>query len=151
MATSTIERQVATLNGYSVYGEQTTYSLGIFRTEVSGSLSSSTTIASSSSYNKYICQITLTKGTWLVRYRVIYPANATGVRAMALYYGASGSEAVWDHTTVQKAAPSAGQMALANATIINIGANSVTVGIAMLQNSGSTLTISTGEILALKL
>ena len=148
MATSKMKRKVATLNGYSLYGDKTTSDVGIFKEMVSTSLSSSTTIASSSSYNKYICPITLTKGSWLVRYRVYFPANTTGVRAMALY---QGSNSVWDYTNVQKAAPPAGQMALVNVAVINITANITTVGIALLQNSGSTLTISTAEIGALKL
>ena len=96
-------------------------------------------LSSSTSYTEKI-SVSVAAGTWLVTAGVLFPANATGKRGIELKSVISSSGGTATNTFAQQE-----QMALSNGTMsmnasgIAVLSNAGSIKVALMQNSGSTL------------
>lgn len=99
MATSTIKRQVSTLNGNPVYGNRWDYVMRNGWTEGNGyvyaNLSAAKSIANST-WTYKVLNFTLTPGTWVIHVVVNWAGNSTGTREVA-FTDANNSEISWGY------------------------------------------------------
>ena len=136
MATSTIKRKVASINGVQVFGAKTSADLKFFNTSYSASQDVTST---ANNTNYYWCKLTLPAGAYLVEMFAGFRANATGVRRTALCYGSSHTE--WNYTVRNQPAVSSGWGYVRYFTTIVI-TEQTDVYLKLLQNSGSAVDCS---------
>ena len=96
-------------------------------------------LSSSTSYTEKV-SVSVAAGTWLVTAGVLFPANATGKRGIELksVISSSGGTATNTFAQQEQMALSNGMMSM-NASGIAVLSNNGSIKVALMQNSGSTL------------